>query len=80
MPLITVVGTGSKFSFHKAYASQSIVMLIDGWHNCICSAAGGIINGVPFNGGCLPKPLGDLIAQRNSSCAAESYAGGLQCC
>jgi len=40
----------------------------------------GTVNGHYMNGDCRAEPLSDLLAQKNPTCQASSYVGGLACC
>jgi hypothetical protein len=88
IPVITAVGSGPAFDYHKAHDATEISVIAGSGATCICDtgAAGqmcepGGVNCAQFTKNCVAEPGGDLLAQRNPTCNSRQYVGGLtHCC
>eukprot|EP01063_Lacrimia_lanifica_P013698 TRINITY_DN20314_c0_g1_i1.p1 TRINITY_DN20314_c0_g1~~TRINITY_DN20314_c0_g1_i1.p1 ORF type:complete len:742 (+),score=233.77 TRINITY_DN20314_c0_g1_i1:50-2227(+) len=81
LPFINAVGGTADFSQHKVRGASSMVLLGDAAApTCLCGGALGLINGAPYNAGCVAEPVSDLLARGNPTCQVSTYIGGLACC
>lgn len=81
--MIVASGEGGTYGYHggKTRAGGTLHFTADHGVTCICNAGvKGTINNVPFSKDCLPEPKSDLLAQKNPTCFADTYQGGLACC
>mmetsp|Transcript_78311 Transcript_78311/g.151216 ORF Transcript_78311/g.151216 Transcript_78311/m.151216 type:complete len:904 (+) Transcript_78311:70-2781(+) len=91
--VITAVGSTPYFFYHKAHGPAQIALTATGTATCICNLGSvgelcetGGKNCMQFVKNCAPPkgagnaPWGDLVTQKNPTCTAAQYAGGLTCC
>ena len=75
IPFINAVGSTPALAFHKAYAAATLVLEAIDAPICVCNEGNhGTINGIPFPPNrCASEPIGDLLQQKNPTCAVETY-------
>jgi len=83
LPLIFASGTSGTYAYHgpTSRSGADLYFSTVGNPTCICyKGVEGSINGIPFSKNCLPEPKSDLLVQKNPTCFADTYQGGLACC
>jgi hypothetical protein len=76
LPMLAASGSDPVFGYHggKTRTGGNLYFAAVDAPTCLCSAGvQGSINGIPFSKDCLPEPTGDLLAQKNPTCFADTY-------
>jgi len=78
---INALGDTVDLEQHKFRAASSILLFHDdATQSCLCGDGIKTIDGIPYDGGCKPEPLSDLLRDNNPTCQVDTYVGGLACC
>eukprot|EP00536_Pseudo-nitzschia_multiseries_P007043 jgi/Psemu1/194397/e_gw1.157.89.1 len=75
-------GSGGAFGQHCGHQSPDPLVWaeVGKRHEIVRDGVKGRIAGRPFRKQCQDEPYGDLIRQKNPTCAVQTYSGGLRCC
>jgi hypothetical protein len=80
LPVLAASGSGPVYGYHggQTRTGGNLYFVAVDAATCICNAGvHGTINGIPFVKDCLPEPTGDLLAQKNPTCFADTYQAPL---
>jgi hypothetical protein len=88
IPLIGAIGSSEVFAYHAGHQAAKLTFTARGVPTCLCNDGGegqiceaGGTQCRPFVKNCLSRADGgDLLAQKNPTCDAAHYSGGLSCC
>jgi len=81
IPFINALGNTVQFAQHVKRTSSSLRMFeVNDAPTCVCAAGRGVIDGIPYDPNCKPRPWSDLLAENNPVCEAMTYQGGLASC
>ena len=84
---ITAVGVSQSFAYHHGHSPMELALTSVGSVSCVCDSglAGRLCevggeNCHEFVKDCVASPAGELLEQKNPTCNARQYGGGLNCC